>query len=177
MRCWHGYLSGSRFKWSVYDLADVTATPSSLASLKSRMVLPLWYQLTQVVLENRPLNGYSNCCICLQQMVQCEVWRHLMCRPVRTERTMSHYHMTVWVSLIGRRVMWLSGCSELACSDTLNCLSHSTWMDKCYCSWTVLKWRYKIYETYEDVRTKVWLSRTFLWLVLCACVDTLKSID
>jgi len=36
------------------------ANPSSLASLKSRMVLPSWYLLIQVVLENRPLNGCSD---------------------------------------------------------------------------------------------------------------------
>jgi len=35
-------------------------TPSSLASLKSRLVLPFWYWLNQVVLEKRPLNGCSN---------------------------------------------------------------------------------------------------------------------
>ena len=35
-------------------------TPSSLASFKSRLVLPFWYRLTQVVLENRPLNGCSS---------------------------------------------------------------------------------------------------------------------
>jgi len=34
--------------------------PSSLASLKSRMVLPFWCWLTQVVLEIRPLNGCSS---------------------------------------------------------------------------------------------------------------------
>jgi len=34
--------------------------PSSLASFKSRLVLPFWYRLTQVVLENRPLNGCSS---------------------------------------------------------------------------------------------------------------------
>jgi len=34
-------------------------TPSSLASFESRLVLPFWYRLTQVVLEKRPLNG---CC-------------------------------------------------------------------------------------------------------------------
>ena len=40
-------------------------TPSSLASFKSRLVLPFWYQLTQVVLEKRPLNGYSSSsCVC-----------------------------------------------------------------------------------------------------------------
>jgi len=32
-------------------------TPSSLASFKSRLVLPFWYRLTQVVLDKRPLNG------------------------------------------------------------------------------------------------------------------------
>ena len=35
-------------------------TPSSLASFKSRLVLPFWYQLTQVVMEKRPLNGCSS---------------------------------------------------------------------------------------------------------------------
>ena len=34
-------------------------TPSFLALFKSRLVLPFWYWLTQVVLENRPLSGYS----------------------------------------------------------------------------------------------------------------------
>jgi len=33
------------------------ATTSSLASVKSRIVLPFWYRLTQFVLEKRPLNG------------------------------------------------------------------------------------------------------------------------
>jgi len=57
MRCWRGYLSEARCKWSAYGPADATATPSSLASLKSRMVLPFWCQLTQVVLKMRLLNG------------------------------------------------------------------------------------------------------------------------
>jgi len=32
---------------------------SSLASFKSRLVLPFWYRINQVVLEKRPLNGCS----------------------------------------------------------------------------------------------------------------------
>jgi len=38
MRCWHGYLSGTRCKWLACGPADATAIPSSLASLKSRLV-------------------------------------------------------------------------------------------------------------------------------------------
>jgi len=35
---WHGYLSEARCKWFAYDPADATATLSSLAPVKSRMV-------------------------------------------------------------------------------------------------------------------------------------------
>jgi len=35
-------------------------TPSSLASFKSRLVLPFWNLLTQAVLEKRPLNGSNS---------------------------------------------------------------------------------------------------------------------
>jgi len=56
MRCWCGCLSAVRYKWFVYGPADDTTTPSSLASLKSRMALPFWWRLTQAVLEKRPLN-------------------------------------------------------------------------------------------------------------------------
>jgi len=34
-------------------------TPPYLAPFKSRLVLPFWCRLTQVVLEKRPLNGCS----------------------------------------------------------------------------------------------------------------------
>jgi len=61
MKCWRGYLSKVTCKWFAYSLADATATSSSLASLKSRMVLPFWCQLMQIVLEKKPLNG----CLCL----------------------------------------------------------------------------------------------------------------
>ena len=58
MRCWRGYLSGTRCKWFEYGLADAIATPpSSLASLTCRMVESFWCWLTQVVLEKRQLNG------------------------------------------------------------------------------------------------------------------------
>jgi len=41
--------------------------PLSLASVKSRLVLPFWYRLTQVVPDNGPLNV----CVCV-----CVVYCH-----------------------------------------------------------------------------------------------------
>jgi len=38
VRYWCGYLSGVRCKWFAYGPADATATPSSVAAVKSRMV-------------------------------------------------------------------------------------------------------------------------------------------
>jgi len=45
-------------------------TPSSLASFKSKLVLPFWYRLTQVVLEKRPLNECSSsyCGLCCRDV-------------------------------------------------------------------------------------------------------------
>jgi len=44
-----------------YGPADATAT--HCLSVKSRLVLPFWYQLIQVVLHKEPLNG---CCCCVR---------------------------------------------------------------------------------------------------------------
>jgi len=52
-------MSRARCKRFVYDPADATATPSSLAPVKSKNDLPFWCRLTQVVPEKRPLNGSS----------------------------------------------------------------------------------------------------------------------
>jgi len=38
VRYWRGHLSGVRCKWFAYGPADATATSSSLAPVKSRMV-------------------------------------------------------------------------------------------------------------------------------------------
>ena len=40
--------------------ADATAIPKPHNLLPYCMVLPFWYQCSQVVEEKRPLNGYGN---------------------------------------------------------------------------------------------------------------------
>ena len=57
----------------------------SLAPVKSRLVLPFWYRLTQVILEKRPLNG---CCITVIRIVLeycAPVW-HYSLTKVQSER-------------------------------------------------------------------------------------------
>ena len=77
-RCWLGgrkgirpvkKLSGEVLAWlSVWSEVQTCILPSwccchslSLASVKSRLVLPFWYRLTRVVPEKGPLNG----CVCV----------------------------------------------------------------------------------------------------------------
>ena len=53
-------LSGATRRLFAYGPADATAIPNPIVSFKSSPVLPFWYQLTQVVLEKRPLNWCSS---------------------------------------------------------------------------------------------------------------------
>ena len=57
---WRGYLSGARCRLA-YGPADATAT-HSLASVKSRLVLPFWYRLIQAIPDKGLLKGV---CVCL----------------------------------------------------------------------------------------------------------------
>ena len=64
-----GWVSGGVLAWlSVWSKVQTCIWPSwchchslSLASIKSRLVLPFWYWLTWVVPEKEPLNG----CVCV----------------------------------------------------------------------------------------------------------------
>ena len=67
-------VSGGTLAWlSVWSEVQTCIWPSwchchslSLASVKSRLVLPFWYQLTRVVPERGPLNG----CVCVSVTLQ-----------------------------------------------------------------------------------------------------------
>ena len=59
VRYWHGDLSGARCKWFACGPADATATSSSLAPVKSRMVCLSGAGLPRLSWK-RPLNGCSS---------------------------------------------------------------------------------------------------------------------
>ena len=88
-RCWLGGRKGIRpvklssevLAWlSVWSEVQTCIWPSwchfhspSLASVKSRLVLPFWYRLTRVVPDIGPLNGCVWCvCVCVRACVR--VW-------------------------------------------------------------------------------------------------------
>jgi len=52
-------------------------TPSSLASFKSRLVLPFWYQFTQVILEKRLFNGCSISIDIDIELYYCQVYDYI----------------------------------------------------------------------------------------------------
>jgi len=59
--CWRGYLSGARCRLACSPADACHCHSLSLAPVKSRLVLPFWYQLTRVVPDKGPLNG----CVCV----------------------------------------------------------------------------------------------------------------
>jgi len=73
-------LSGGVLAWlSVWNEVQTCIWPSwcnchslSLASVKSRLVLPFWYRLTWVVSEKGPLNGRVRVCV----IIGVCVWIH-----------------------------------------------------------------------------------------------------
>jgi len=79
MRCGHGYLSGASCKWFAYGPADVTATRSSFASLKSSMVSPFWCRLIQAVLAKRGHQTGVCLSVCLVMTTLCNRAGHYIC--------------------------------------------------------------------------------------------------
>ena len=60
----------------------------SLAPVKSRLVLPFWYRLTQVVPDKRPLNGCVCVCVCVRAHVcthvcVCAEWEKFLFNQIR----------------------------------------------------------------------------------------------
>ena len=131
LRCWCGYLSGARCRLFAYGPADAAAIqkpPSSLASFKSRLVLPFWYQLTQVVVEKKPLNGCSVAVV----MYSCSsnsFWHYLLC-VVRC-----------WPELysrLNRRWVLLAAITDFCCCPFHYSLTHpacKNWVMRCWCGY------------------------------------------
>jgi len=78
---WRGYLSGARCRLA-YGPADATATHLSLASVKSRLVLPFQYRLTWVV----PEKGLLNRCVCV--ILRITAWCS-SCYPTNTAQALN----------------------------------------------------------------------------------------
>jgi len=112
--CWSGCLSGARCRLA-YGPAYATAT-LSLASVKSRLLLPFWYRLTRVVPDKGPLNRSVCVCVCVWLMLQAgkagqsvsvlELWLGVLLQQGQTSdaettaRDSCHRKQEGWLSLL-----------------------------------------------------------------------------
>ena len=83
-------------------------TPLSLASFKSRLLLPLWYRLTQVVPEKRPLNGCSSSSVHGGKWKASVWWLSVHLFVFQWHFNSSDVSVIPqWVVLFGRAILWL----------------------------------------------------------------------
>ena len=79
VRCWCVVcLERGKCKWFAYGPPDATATPSSLAVQNG---LPFWCWITQVALEEKPLNG------CSSSSSSCPSCQPIMSKHARKQNT------------------------------------------------------------------------------------------
>ena len=116
--------SGGVLVWlSVWSEVQTCIRPScchchslSLAPVKSRLFLPFWYRLTQVVLEKRPLNGSSSSIIFFHLLrskeassFNCWVWSHFdsLCPglPIRLAPFASGSLHFLWLVIVDNKHM------------------------------------------------------------------------
>ena len=129
--CWRGYLSAARCRLA-YGPADATAT-HSLASVKSRLVLPFWYRPTRVVLDKGPLNGCVCACACV--CVRVCVCSILAKKQSSNFRKNEITHLKFKILPMAHQMPCYNKCSY-SCACALHTLSviaavHET---RCYCS-------------------------------------------
>ena len=115
-------LSGGVLAWlSVWSEVQTCMWPSwchchslSLASVKSRLVLPFWYRLTWVVPEKGPLNGCvcAGVVICLERSANCLHMVQLMPQLPKTPSPLPHLNPE-WFYLSG------TGLPRLSCKEAV----------------------------------------------------------
>jgi len=116
----------------IWSTDDTTATPLSLASLKSRLVSPFWCRLTQVVLEKWPLNEclFVLCCITTNVALPSTVsipWRYgdlagkemVQVTPLRTLASSPYSIKRLW--------LWWLQCLAVSRLNTIgSCVYHDS---------------------------------------------------
>jgi len=122
--------SGGVLSWlSVWSEVHTCIWPSwrhchslSLASVKSRLVLPFWYRLTQVVLEKGPLNG----CVCVLYSSKWDCnWHSVLCHP----------SVAVILRQFSTNFGFITRMQCIGAYAAVSCTSHVT----CLCVWHMVE--------------------------------------
>jgi len=104
-------LRGQVLAWlSVWSKVQTCIWPSwchchslSIASVKSRLVLPFWYRLTQLVLDKGPLNRCVCVCVCVL----------LVLTSAMSEEDAKYLQMTFFENFCISSTIYLSNCITL----------------------------------------------------------------
>ena len=115
MRCWRGYLSAARCKWFMYGPADATATPSSLASLKSRSTK----------------FGYRGKSVCDEADERLFLWSPIYPKAQATFCVHSYHHGAIHIPSIGNERMTELPDRTAELKHTRNVGQCPTWWPPC----------------------------------------------
>jgi len=117
----------------------------SLASQKSRLVLPFWYRLTQVVPEKGPLNGCM--CVCSFYVDEvCLTERLLLNSFICIASVNLRFHLQGYSAIIILYLSFSQWVTDVCQSFSLQCFD--------------MVWQQKVHLTYKNVPV---ITKDFLW--------------
>ena len=156
-----GHLACIKTEWwvlawlSVWSEVQTCICPSwchchslSLASVKSRLVLPFWYRLTQVVPEKGPLNG----CVCVYSL---EGRRDTACSYQSTVATCYYYYYYKNNSLDGNQVSFSLFSRAVTARTCSSCRFSSS----------------------ISLSTTIWQRSFSFFFLLCACSTAIEHTN
>jgi len=118
-------------------MTQLMLLPLSLASVKSRLVIPFWYRLTRVILDKGPLNRCVCVCLCV---CVCVYTKYSCPELLKSSYTCLSYSYKCWgsffetqckmfisVCAVRCRCMTESAVKTFVCFDSLTLRTSLTW--------------------------------------------------
>ena len=140
----------------------------SLAPVKSRLVLPFWYRLTQIVLEKRPING---CCCCWHQLDHMQT----ICTSLQTGWTTPTPHHSIFT---GQMLILAPNQQRQSTEGTSLCMTSGPEMEQAYSDSSVICMGHYFIRLKRDTNvTSETYSQHLVWSERRACGEWLASAE
>ena len=127
MRCWSGYLSGSKCKWFEYRSSWCHCDPGISCLTKTWNGLPFWCRIIQVFLEKRPLN--ERCCRCeFSIMTTIKSFHDINSEKIQMSRYQIHWGIIYHITHSSNHWVTISATSPFINVFTLLATNQCTWL-------------------------------------------------